>query len=239
MPEVDRFRNWRALDLLTSAAVLITALVVIWPRVFGSSPSSSGLRSAPPLPTEPISIAGAPLKGSRAAAVAVIEFSEFQCPFSGRFWRDSLPDIAARYIDPGRVALVFRHLPLEAIHPFAFGAAAAATCAGEQGRFWEMHDRLFQDAKKLSPADLLSGAAAIGLSGDGFKSCLDGTVAANAIRADIEQAKKLQITGTPTFLVGVLKDEMVNVVKRIDGAKPADKFAAELDEVLRSVATAR
>jgi thiol-disulfide isomerase/thioredoxin len=101
--------------------------------------------------------------------VTIVEFSEFQCPFCRRVL-PALRQVEERY--RGRVRLVFRHFPL-ARHKEAPKAAEAAECARDQGRFWEMHDRLFANAEQLKPADLKGHARAIGIDGPAFDACLD------------------------------------------------------------------
>jgi protein-disulfide isomerase len=81
-------------------------------------------------------------------------YTDYQCPYCARFERATLPVIEREYIDTGRVRLVVRHLPLETIHPAAFGSAVAATCATEQGRFWDLHSRRFENQKRLDAASL-------------------------------------------------------------------------------------
>jgi protein-disulfide isomerase len=88
-----------------------------------------------------------PFKGAPDARVTVVEFSDYQCPFCGRHARETLPKIDETYIKTGKVKYVFRDFPLERIHPNAVKAAEAARCAGESGKYWEMHNRLFGDQK--------------------------------------------------------------------------------------------
>lgn len=113
-------------------------------------PAGRGGRPAPPLPAQPLSISDAVVKGSERAKVVLIAFSDFECPYCSRFAKDTLPVLDEKYVRTGRVRVAFRHLPIESIHPTAFKAAEASECAREQGRFWEMHDRLFDQFKQLS-----------------------------------------------------------------------------------------
>ncbi len=92
-----------------------------------------------PMPAS-VSVAGAPVRGSQNAALTIIEFSDYQCPFCGRYISQTWPQLDAEYIAPGKVSYVFRDFPLEELHPDAFKAGEAARCAGEQGKYWEMHD---------------------------------------------------------------------------------------------------
>ena len=90
-----------------------------------------------------LSVEGAQFLGQKNATVTVVEFSDYQCPFCARHVQQTLPLLRKEYVDTGKVKYVFRDHPLESIHPAAFKAAEAARCGGEQGKFWEMHDKLF------------------------------------------------------------------------------------------------
>src|SRR5215510_15815847 len=154
MQMVPRWGGWTSvrswLDAVATLAFIVTCAVVTWatltPRmrpVTGAAAEPRAVPPAPvPLPTKAISLNGATLQGDPKAKVALIVYSDFQCPFCARFGKDSLPGIQARYVKTGRVLVAFRQFPLN-IHAFARKAAEASLCAGKQGRFWEMHDQLF------------------------------------------------------------------------------------------------
>src|SRR5882672_1286770 len=185
------------------------------------------------LPNDPISIADEPSKGERGAQVAVIEFSDYQCPFCGRYTKEVLPQIESDYVNSGKVKYVFFDLPLD-FHKQAFKAAEAAHCAGEQGQFWEMHDLLFQNQSALGPEQLSTYAKRIGLSETTFQQCLDSGRFGADIKKDIAEAGSAGIGGTPTFLVGIVQpaDGHVKVVRKLVGAKPYTEFKAAVDSVL-------
>jgi protein-disulfide isomerase len=179
-----------------------------------------------------ISIQGAPALGDAAAKVVVIEFSDFQCPYCGKFARDTFEMIQERYIAPGKVRYVFRHFPLDDAHPKAFKAAEAAECANQQGKFWEMHARLFANQQSLDPADLLTHANALGLDPTAFQKCLGGS-AKGKIKRDFNDGLKAGVAGTPTFLIGTAdKDAKVRVAKTLSGIQTTKSFTAAVDEVL-------
>ena len=187
------------------------------------------------LPKDPINISKEPIKGDRKAQVVLIEFSDYQCPFCSRFGADTYPQLDTEYIKTGKIRYVFRDLPLD-FHKQAFKAAEAAHCAGEQGRFWEMHDHLFQNQKALAPEDLTKYAEALQLNGSSFQQCLDSGRYAADIKKDITEANNVGITGTPTFLIGVIQpgDATVKVSKKLVGAKPYAEFKAAIDSVLNT-----
>jgi protein-disulfide isomerase len=106
-----------------------------------SGPARSGA-AAPPLPTAPVSVVDAVSKGNALAPIAMIVYSDFQCPFCKRFARETLPTLVARYVDTGKLRIFFRNFPLP-IHAQAERAAEASECAARFGQFWEMHDKIF------------------------------------------------------------------------------------------------
>jgi protein-disulfide isomerase len=189
--------------------------------------------AADALPKEPVIIANEPFKGKEGAKVAVIEFSDYQCPFCARYSNDTLAQIRADYVETGKVRYVFRDLPLP-FHKQAFKAAEAAHCGGEQGKFWEMHDVLFQNQTALAPEQLPAHAKSVGLDETRFQQCLDSGRFADGIKKDIADAGSVGIGGTPTFLIGVFQpaDGRVKVVKKLVGAKPYEEFKAAIDSLL-------
>jgi protein-disulfide isomerase len=192
-----------------------------------------GRAAADALPREPISIAEEPTKGDQNARIALIEFSDYQCPFCGRYTKEVLPQLEDEYVKTGKVKYVFQDLPLD-FHKNAFKAAEAAHCAGEQGKFWEMHDLLFQNQTALAPEQLATHAKSLGLSEAAFQQCLDSGKFAAQIRQDIAEAGTVGITGTPTFFIGLVQpgDGRVKVVKKLVGAKPYAEFKSAFDSLL-------
>ena len=129
------------LDVIATIAIIAMAGIVGWSTFHTTTTVASQPRSPTrdiPLPEAPIPLAGAAIEGSDTAPLAVIEFSDFQCPFCANFARDTLPQLREKYVRTGKVRLAFQHLPLKA-HRFAETAARAANCAGRQTKFWQMH----------------------------------------------------------------------------------------------------
>jgi protein-disulfide isomerase len=198
-------------------------------RVLQSRPGAA----ADALPAEPVSIANEPVKGSGTAKVALIEFSDYQCPFCSRYTKDALPQIRRDYVDTGKIKYVFRDMPL-GFHKQAFKAAEAAHCAGAQGKFWEMHDTLFDNQSALSPEQLPGYAKGLGIDDAAFAQCLESGRYISDINKDMVEASAAGVTGTPSFLVGVIQpgDGRVRVVKKLVGARPYEDFKAALDGAL-------
>ena len=160
------------------------------------------LLSATGAPT--VSTQGAPSLGSSTAKVVVVEYSDFQCPYCGKFARETFPAIEERYITSGKVRYVFRHFPLDEAHPKAFKAAEAAECANQQGKFWEMHARLFAQGGDFDRPTLRAHAEELGLDVPRFLDELDtGTHAARRAR-DRRAATALGITGLPAMFINGL-----------------------------------
>jgi protein-disulfide isomerase len=185
------------------------------------------------LPQAPISLAGAFRKGSASASLAIVEYSDFSCPYCGQFARDTLPKIERAFVDTGLVLYVYRHLPLP-IHPLAFGAAKAADCAGQQGKFWSMHDLLFANQGMLEPESLMVYSRNLGLDQELFRGCQQEITEPN-VTADLGSARELQIAGTPTFLVGRVNKEEVTVLARLRGAVPFEKMRQTLEALQKSL----
>jgi len=165
--------------------------------------------------------ADGPSKGPADAGVTIIEFSDFQCPFCSR----ALPvlnELMTRY--PTQVRVVYRHMPLDRIHPRARAAAEAAACADDQDRFWAFHDLLFANSKTLGDEDLKRFAGEAGLDVAAWEQCVsDGKYKAK-VEADIEAARSIGVTGTPAFVInGVL----------FTGARPVEEFVPLIEAELK------
>lgn len=160
--------------------------------------------------------------GQAGAKVTIIEFSDFQCPYCSRFVLQTFPQIKANYIDTGKAKLIFRDFPLS-FHANAAKAAEAAECAGDQGKYYEMHDKLFGNQSALSVDSYKQWASELGLNTATFNSCLDSGKYASEVQKDIADAQAAGVTGTPTFFV--------NGVKLV-GAQPYEVFQQAIDAAL-------
>lgn len=161
----------------------------------------------------------APVRGNPDAPVTIVEFSDFQCPFCVRA-RPTLARVRDTYGDQVRFA--FRHYPLE-IHQQAPKAGEAVACANDQGRFWDMHDRIWQNPGRILPSELKSHAAALGLDVEAFGQCLDSGRYAALVRRDTEEGTHLGVSATPAFFVNG---------RLLVGAQPFENFARVIDEEL-------
>ena len=162
-------------------------------------------------------------RGEPDAAVTLVEFSDFECPFCVRV-QPTLERVMEQYA--GSVRLVYRHFPLTSIHPFAYKAAEASLCAGEQDRFWEYHDLLFAEQQAMSVPDLKEKARRLGLAGAAFDDCLDSGRHTAAVRKDLFAGSALGVSGTPAFFVNG---------RFLSGAVPFEHFAELIDDELARV----
>jgi protein-disulfide isomerase len=226
--------RWRSIfEVSTTVVMVAMAGALLWQSRarFVDSPAP-GPRNNLAVPRDPIAIAGKPTLGSSTARIAILEFADFECPFCGVVARETIPTLIREYVETGKVILVFRNLPL-AMHPLARNAAAAAFCAGQQGRFWQMHDRLFAQASGLADRDMRTYASQLALDLALYDSCRATTASAALIEADSSEAGALKITGTPTFIFGrVESDGRVRATDVLSGAKPIANFRAVLDRLL-------
>jgi protein-disulfide isomerase len=173
-----------------------------------------------------------PIKGKEEAAITLVEFSDYQCPFCLRHFQNTLPQLEKEYIETGKIRYVFRNFPIANLHPQALNAAEAANCAGEQQKYWEMHDRLFANAGQLAPENLIDNASAIGLNIEAFQACLQSGRQVQEIQRDIEEGSKLGVNGTPAFFLGVSDGSNIKAIKRIRGAQPFALFKEQIDALL-------
>ena len=188
----------------------------------------------PPLENVYLSLNGAHSIGEENAPVTIVEFADYQCPFCGRHATTTYGQILADYIKTGKVRYIYKDFPLEQLHPFAFKAAEAAQCAGEQGKYWEMHDRLFKSQEALTLPDLKGYAVALELDAPKFQQCLDSGKEATTIRASLQEGQKYGITGTPAFYLGTYeaKQSRVKAVSFLNGAQPYTAFQQAIDKIL-------
>ena len=223
-----RRRTQSTIDAFVTVAILVAVGVIIWRNWPPPPPPPI------PIPAEPIALDGAATKGSQAARVALVEYSDFECPYCGGFARDTLPKIDQRYLASGKVLFVFRHIT-PPTHKRAGPTAAAAICAGRQGKFWQMHDRLFGDQTKLDDESLAVHADSLGLDVPAFSSCLGSRETADIVARDNADARRLRIAGTPSFFIGIVQpDGRIKATRSLRGAVPMVELQKALEAELGS-----
>ncbi len=176
-----------------------------------------------------VEVGDSPVKGDANAPVVIIEFSDYQCPFCGKFYSQTLSSIEEQYIKTGKVKLVYKDFPLISIHPEAQKAAEAARCVREQKGdegYFKMHDKLFENQQDLSVENEKKWARSLGVVGSKFDDCLDKGKYAKAIQDEEAYGEKLGVSGTPAFFING---------KFINGAQPFDVFKQVIDAELSNI----
>ncbi len=144
-----------------------------------------------------------------------------------------MPQIEKDYISSGKLKYVVKDFPLESIHNNAFKAAEATRCAQEQGKYWEMHERLFTNQGALGPNDLPGHAEAVGLDVPKFQQCLDNDRYAAQIRKDMADGQQAGVTGTPAFFLGLTDPKgKIKTLRVIKGAQAYPGFKDAIDSLL-------
>ncbi len=187
------------------------------------------------LQDQQFSVDGDYVLGSKDARVTIIEFSDLECPFCGRFHEQTFPSLKEKYIDTGKVNFIYKHFPLS-FHKQALPTAIAAECAGEQGKFYEMIDLLFNKKEEWAPLSdltekLVSYAKSLDLDETKFRACLNSKDVKNKIQKDFNEGQSRGVSGTPAFFIG--NDEQGYI--KISGAQPLSVFEDAINKILSGV----
>ncbi|WP_025745779.1 DsbA family protein [Kallotenue papyrolyticum] len=231
-------RPYRTLTLLALIALLGGCAAVRSvsddPSPTASTPTTTDGLTTPTMAR--LELSGEPhaTRGDPAAPVTMIEFSDYGCPFCRAYANDTFPELKQRYIDSGKLFYVFKDFPIVELHPQAPLAAEAAECAGAQGRYWEMHERLFAAPEEWSASPDTARATFRGYADElqldtaAFQQCLDnGRFRAN-VELNVTEALRLGFTGTPTFII---QDTLLS------GAQATQVFTGLVERKLKEQAT--
>jgi len=193
-------------------------------------------KNQPTLPLK-ISAGNNPIIGNPDAAITILEFSDFQCPFCAKFHTETLPTIMEEYIDKGTVKLVFRDFPIQNIHPNAVPASIAAECANEQGKFKQMYHTLFEKQKEWNNLETSYAitifnqyASEMKLDEEKFDTCIRNAKYLEEVQKDLNDGRTYGITGTPGFFIG---NEKIGFVE-LKGAQPFESFQKIIDSQLEN-----
>ena len=220
-------KNINTLGVIAAFALGLLAGYFIWGYGSNDTPNLIEVRDAPSeampgevnrvdVPTE-----GFPSEGPDDAPIVIVEFSDFECPFCTKWHNETYLPLLEEY--PDQIKLVYRNFPLTSLHPNAYLAAEAAICAGDQDRYWDYHEALFENQYGLSEDALLQYAEELGLEMDSFSTCLIEREYKDFVRADMDYAISIGVQSTPTFYVnGIL----------IVGAQPIQVFRSVIEDEL-------
>ena len=162
--------------------------------------------------------------GDANAKIAIVEFTDYQCPFCARHSKTVFPQIKEQLIDTGKVKYVMYDYPLE-FHPQAKSAAVAARCAGKQGKYWAMHDVIFNNQRGLNQALYEKTAKDLQLDLSAFANCLNDDAMNKRVEANLAYGSQIGVSGTPKFFAGKVKGDVIIDVIAINGAQPFSAFS--------------
>jgi protein-disulfide isomerase len=202
-----------SLKAARAAALVLTALAVALAVAVAGAAAGGGAAAEAGGPVHLRLVPAEPALGKAGAPLTMVEFTDYQCPYCRRFQAEVLPKLKRNYIDTGKLRFIARDLPLE-IHAAAQPAAEAAHCAGEQGKFWEMHSALLGGAADLTAGGIEARARAVGLDMQRFHACVAQQKYAAVIEAHVREADG-ELTG-----------------QRLEGAAPYADFDSYLRELL-------
>ena len=183
-----------------------------------------------------VNVANDPFQGSQTATATLIEFTDYQCPYCALHSQDVLPKLTKHFIDTGKIRYVLRDFPLISIHKDAKKAHEAAHCAGEQGKYWEMHHQLFTHQKELKASQLAGYARAANIADSlAFQACLDSGIYEDQTKESMTEGIKRGVLGTPSFILGHTQaNGTVRATSLIHGAQDYLVFQELINELLAS-----
>ena len=198
----------------------------------------AGAKPAPQAPKfeqQDVVIGQSPFKGEENATVTLIEYSDYQCPFCARHYRQVMPALVSEYVDSGKLKYVMRENPIPGLHPNAFNASMAALCAGDQDKYWDMHNLLFDNQRALGVGNLKKFAETLGMDTTAFNECLDKGKYKKQIDDDIASGMKLGVNGTPGFFLGITDTDDPNKADMrvfIRGAQTLANFKRAINQLI-------
>ncbi len=193
---------------------LVVSLLIAAALLFGctGSPINEGM-----------TVDGKAYRGAANPKVVMYEYSDFECPFCGKV-QPAVEEVLRAY--PETVQLQYRHYPLVDTHPRSFPSAITAVCAEKQGKFWQLHDKMFANQQALSDSDLRKYASEAGMNLTEYDSCISSDETAQTVRGDMLVGNSIGVQATPTFTVGG---------SQVRGAQPFSKFKQAIDSELARI----
>ena len=226
---------WRTFAVFLLGAGIGSASVVLLPRI--QYEVASRLPKKKTFINESFPVSKDPYLGSETAPLTIVEFSDFECPYCKMFAEEILPSLKTEFIDTGKVRFIHKDLPLP-FHPNAFKAARLARCSNQDGEYWESYNKLFKSQECLTckgPEEILGGAL---LTKQQTQQCLSEKSSIDDVQANLDLAKRLQINGTPTFVIGPTQKEG-HQGEVISGVVPWETFKEIIERKVKAAPTSR
>lgn len=223
----------RVLDPLASIAFIAVCAVFLWKNLSPSASAERAPRPPVPIPTQALVLDNLQLKGNRHAPIGIVEFSDFECPFCRQLEQETMSQVDKEFVQSGQVLVAYSQMPLP-IHASAFQAAEASECAGEQGKFWELHDFIFETPDHLKADALMARSDVLGLDATRFRDCVSSHKTKAGIDASMQLARALHVASTPTLMIGsVLSDGHIKVAQVAAGFQTIDNLRAVIRKLLK------
>ena len=213
----------------------VEAIRALLQQAMGPHPAPAAAGAAMPAAgVQPLRIAGRPTKGNPRARLTMVEYADYECPYCGQYVAQVYPQIDRDYVRTGKVQYVFKNLPIEQLHRQTFKAHVAAACAGDQQRYWEMHDRLFTDQRNFGLDRFVELASMLKLDPVAFRACVESSKHEALIREDIDEARSGGVQGTPVFVLAFTdpNGQAITPARVIVGAQPFEAFKEAIDALL-------
>jgi protein-disulfide isomerase len=169
-------------------------------------------------------------QGAKNAPLAIVEFSDYECPFCAKHYHTVLPKLQENYIKPGKLKYVMKDFPLE-FHKHAKQASLSGRCAGLQGQYWPMHDLIIEAKGQVSEQFIADAVSKLELDNSAFSNCMVDAAQLALIQQDIELGSKLGVSGTPAFLIGKVKNNQLVDYKLLVGVQSYEAFAGTLEKI--------
>jgi protein-disulfide isomerase len=183
-----------------------------------------------------IDLKGAPQKGNADALVALVEYSDYECPFCIRHFRETMPLLEKNYIESGKILYVFKDFPIDQLHPQARRAHEATQCVGslQPDKYWDMHNKMFGAPAQHTPEALETTASGLGINMTAYRECLASGRTTAGIKASGDEATAFGANGTPAFFVGIIDKatNQVKITRALSGALPFTQFAQVIEAAL-------
>jgi protein-disulfide isomerase len=214
----------------------VAALRAMLEQAMGPRPAAAGAGSGavPSGVVSALTVAGRPSKGSPKAKLTLIEYADYECPYCAKYGTEVYSQIDRDYIKSNKVQYVFKNYPIAQLHPASFKAHVAAACAGDQQRYWEMHDKLYADQRNFTLERFTEHADALRMDLPAFRACMDSSRHDALINADVAEAQSGGVQGTPVFVLALTdpNGKTVTPARVLVGAQPYEAFKEAIDAML-------